>query len=361
MKKTFFTPGPSELYPTVYKHIKTAFEENIPSISHRSDAFHEIYQNSVSTFKKLYNVPKDYRIYFLSSATEGMERILENVVEKKSFHFVNGAFSELFFNTAQSLGIGAKKVQAKAGEGFDVEKIKIEKNAELICLTQNETSTGVSTPMNDIYTIKKNNEKMLLALDIVSSAPFVDIDFSKIDCTFFSVQKGFGLPAGLGVVILKPDVLEKVKYVKKKKKSLGSFHTFENLQKYYEKNETPETPNVLGIYLFGKVCEDLYKKGLKVIRKETIEKAKNLFNVVNTAKTYSIFVKEEMCRSKTVIVLDVESGSKSLINFVKEKGYVVGSGYRDLKDRQIRIANFPQHSIKHTNNLRKLLQEYSDK
>ena len=40
MKPIFFTPGPSQLYPTCQTHVEKAFEENIPSISHRGEKFH---------------------------------------------------------------------------------------------------------------------------------------------------------------------------------------------------------------------------------------------------------------------------------------------------------------------------------
>ena len=39
----------------------------------------------------------------------------------------------------------------------------------------------------------------LLAVDAVSSLPYPDFDYTKLDSVFFSVQKGFGLPSGLGV------------------------------------------------------------------------------------------------------------------------------------------------------------------
>ncbi|MDZ7645884.1 MAG: hypothetical protein U5K54_01185 [Cytophagales bacterium] len=39
------------------------------------------------------------------------------------------------------------------------------------------------------------------------------------------------------------------------------------------KNQTPETPNALAIYLLGKVVQDLLRRGIQTIRKETEYKA----------------------------------------------------------------------------------------
>ncbi len=359
MKKIFFTPGPSQLYPTVNRYIKEALALNIPSISHRGDKFHEIYSGAIAQFKKLYRVPKGHYVFFLSSATEAMERIIENLVIKDSLHFVNGSFSNLFYKVATSLSINTKKIEVPMGEGFDFNKLKIPINFEIACFTQNETSTGVMIPMEDIYSFQKRFPKSLIALDIVSSAPFVNVDFSLIDCVFFSVQKGFGLPAGLGVLILKPNVINRAMSVKKKKTSQGSYHSFENYLKYYEKNETPETPNVLNIYLFGKVCQDMNKKGLNAIRKETIIKARKIYYLTQKNNKFTPFVKEERFRSLTVAVLNIAGGSKQILNYLKEKGYIVGSGYKDFKDKQIRIANFPQHSLEDVESLLSLVLRYN--
>ena|SRR3989338_1893379 len=103
MKNIFLTPGPSQLYPTFGKHFKSALKENIPSISHRGEVFMNLVKSIKENLSELLGIPKTHRIYFLSSATECMERIIGNCVEKKSFHFVNGSFSNLFYkNGCQS-------------------------------------------------------------------------------------------------------------------------------------------------------------------------------------------------------------------------------------------------------------------
>ncbi len=96
-RKMFFTVGPSALYPTVKSHIKTAMRNDIFITNHRGKQFADIYKNTTDNLRKLMGIPQDYRIFFLGSATEAMERIIENTVEEKSFHLVNGAFFEHFF------------------------------------------------------------------------------------------------------------------------------------------------------------------------------------------------------------------------------------------------------------------------
>lgn len=354
MKNIYFTVGPSELYPTVPKHIANALKSGICSISHRGNSFQELYLSTTSQLRMLLNIPAAHTIFFVSSGTESMERIIQNTVIKDSFHFVNGSFSKRFYETAKELGKNPQLVEVPWGESFDFGKEKIPEKAELICFTHNETSTGVMIPLDEIYKIKKKNPKKLIALDIVSSAPYADVDYSLVDMTFFSVQKGFGIPSGLGVIIVSPQGLEKSMTMDKKGISTGSFHSFKELQKYAIKNQTPETPNVLDIHLLGKVAEDMNKIGIKKIRSD-IEEKSNMIEEFIKASEYTYLAKSKSYRSETIHVVKVPEGSKVLMDKLKKKGVIVSSGYKDLKETHVRIANFPSHTKKNVKKLLNLL------
>lgn len=353
MQNIYFTPGPSQLYPTAKQHIKQALEDDIPSLSHRSDIFHDMVKQSYERMRKLFDIPETYHIFFTASATEGMERIIENCVNEISFHFVNGAFSKRFYQIALELKRNSQAVTAEVGKPFDFASISIPKNTELTGIAHNETSAGIAIPPEEIYKLRKHNPDSLIAVDIVSSAPYVSLDFSKLDCVFFSIQKGFGLPAGLGVLIVSPRAMKKALRRTKAGKDVGSYHKFETLLAQAQKYQTIETPNVLGIYLLNNILGDMLKKGIKTIRKETDEKAKLVYDFLDNHPTLQPLVTDKIYRSKTVIVIDTPKGSGKMIAELKKHGFVVGAGYGDLKERQIRIANFPAHTLEHMKNLLK--------
>ena len=355
MDKVFFTPGPSQILLNVEIYIQEAIKNGICSISHRGKEFEDIFQNSISSLRNILNVPEDFHIFFISSATEAMERIIENCVESCSFHFVNGAFSDRFFKTALELRKSPKKIEAQYGDGFEFSKITVPDNSELVCLTQNETSTGVALNMQDIYNIKKKYTDKLIAVDIVSSVPYVDIDYSMVDCTFFSVQKGFGMPPGLGVIIVNDAAVKKSQYLQNKSLNIGSYHSFPSLLRSAEKNQTPETPNTLWIYLLDKICNDFMKIGLNKIRNDTDKKANLLYDFFDSNSKYKPFVKNKYFRSKTIIVVNVPN-SIDIIDKLKSHGFIVGSGYKEFKDKQIRIANFPAHKIDDIKRLIKIIK-----
>ncbi len=347
----FFTPGPSQLFPTYRRHLAEALERNIPSISHRSDTFHKIFNDTTSSLRTLLSIPKDFHIFFVSSATEAMEQIIQSSVKEKSFHLVNGAFSRLFYTIALAHGKHAQKYEVAAGMGFDFPNVHIPRDTELLCVTHNETSTGVSLPPDRLYDLRVRYPRALIALDIVSSVPCVNMDLSRFDTIFFSVQKGLGLPAGLGVLIVSPRAIEKAQYIEKRVKTVGSFHRFTNLLAYAQKYETPETPNVLEIFLLGNVAQDFSRIGIQAIRKQITEKATLLYTFFDHDDHYTPFVTQKIFRSPTVIVVGVANGSERLVSSLSQKGLVVGKGYKEFKSTHIRIANFPAHTAAHMKRL----------
>ncbi|WP_236612954.1 aminotransferase class V-fold PLP-dependent enzyme [Cesiribacter andamanensis] len=338
--------GPSELYFTAEMHLKEALRRQIPSMSHRGTAFQSLYRHAAGHLRELLNLPESYYILFLSSGTEAWERILQSCVEKRSCHLVNGAFSKRFAHTAKELCLETELIEAPDGSCCEPKSMLLSNDSELIALTYNETSTGAMQPASDIADLRKAFQDTLLAVDVVSATPYLTFDVEQVDSLFFSVQKGFGLPAGLGVWIVNERCLSKAVKKQEKEMSLGSYHSLPGLIEKAEGYETPETPNVLGIYLLGKIAEEMNLKGAAQIRKETEQKAAILYQAIEDCAYLAPFVKEKKWRSKTTLVAELQDVAyhKPLMDYLSSQHLEVSSGYGKYKDQHIRIANFPAHS-----------------
>jgi len=338
-----FTPGPSQLYFTVPDHVRQAFNDGIPALSHRSKQFDKLFAETTGNLRELLNIPADFHIFFTGSATEIWERIFQNLVAESSFHLENGSFSKRFYETGILLGKKPTKIEAPAGDGFGAD-VAVPANAELIAITHNETSTGASIPMETIHAMKKNHPNTLLAVDAASSLPYPNFDYHTVDTVFFSVQKGFGLPAGLGVWIVNDRCIAKAESLMARNISIGSYHSLPSLVSHAKKNQTPETPNVLGIYLLGKVTADFLRRGIDTIRRETDYKAAILYKTLEDHPALAPFVNEKAFRSKTVVVANCGAETEKLSAFLSTKGLHAGGGDGAAKKTQLRFANFPAHS-----------------
>jgi phosphoserine aminotransferase len=354
MKNIYFTVGPSQLYTTVPTYIANALENDIFSVSHTGIFFTELYKKLSLNLRELFHIPPTHHIFFTGSSTESMESIIENTVEKSSHHLITGGFSKKFFKIASDLQKNPQTIDLPWEKEFDMNTITIPHNAELLCITENDTSIGLQIPLERFKEIKKDNPSLLIAVDIVSSMPSVAIDYSYIDIAFFSVQKGFGLPAGLGILIVNDAAIEKAQSLLHKGISIGSHRSFLSLHEKEKIYKTPETPNVFNIFLLEKVTSDLLAIGIETIRQETEVKANLLYSYFDKHPIYKPLINGSF-RSKTTIAIDVKGDSENIVNELNKRGYILSKGYRPYEKDHLRIANFPAHTVKDVENLLKTI------
>jgi len=341
-KKTIFNVGPAMIFEQVPTLTAQFFAENMGSISHRSPEFRQLHLEVVSHIKKLMNIPESYGVFFAGSASELWERILLNGVKNKSAHIVNGSFSSRFYDYAQSLKLDTQKIEFEEGKGFHASQILVEDDVEMICITQNETSTGVWIPENEIANIAKKYPEKLISVDIVSAVPIVNLDFNYIDNAFFSVQKAFGMPAGLGIWIASPRMLAK-SIALKAEKGIGAHHTLSIHWKNFEKNETHSTPNVYGIYLLNHISKYLLSQNIESLRNEIKTRAIWIYNQLNSMVHFKPFVFDAQFQSPSIIVIQADSADRvaQAIKLLASHNISVSNGYGQYKTMQIRIGNFP--------------------
>jgi phosphoserine aminotransferase len=341
-KAADFAPGPSQLYFTVEDHTRRAFREGFLSLSHRSKTFQNAYERTVTNLRKLMSVPNHFHIAFTTSASEVWERSIQSLVIENSLHLVNGAFSKKFYETALQQKKKAAKIEVANGLGFDT--IANQPEPELIALTHNETSTGIAMPLSFIANVRKQFPNALVIVDAVSSLPYPAFNYDHIDSVFFSIQKGFGMPAGLGVWIYNDRCLEKSKEVAVSGYNTTSYHSLLSLHEFTLKNQTPATPNMLAIYTLGYVTEDFLNRGIHIIRKETEYKSALLYQALQQHSLVKPFVADPAWRSPTVIIAHCGEHTEVVRKKLEWKGLYPGDGYGELKKSQLRFANFPAHS-----------------
>jgi phosphoserine aminotransferase len=356
-KKQFFTPGPSELYPNVDKYITEAIKLQIGSISHRSPQYVDIHKKLVDNLRQIFQIPDNFTIFVGGSATQFMERVIENCVEKTSFHLVNGSFSRRFQEISRDLHKDSRQIKVGLGESFDFDNLEVPSESELITFTSCETSTGVEISPERIHQMKNQYPDKLIAVDAVSSYPYYDLDYKMVDAVIFSVQKGFGLPAGLGIAAVNEKCIQKSYQLREKGISVGSYNAFCLIDEKAKNYQTLETPNVLGVYLLSRVLEDMLAYGVGRIRQETLLKAGLLYDYFDNHSKFEPYISNPEDRSQTVIVIKYDQPKEVLEKF-KPEGILIGGGYGEEKHRQFRIANFPAHSVENVKKLLSLFQKF---
>ncbi|MEY4538930.1 MAG: hypothetical protein RLZZ306_687 [Bacteroidota bacterium] len=326
-----FYPGPSKVYPQVANYLQKAFAEGILSVNHRSQEGMEIIRGAVEGLHEKLNIPDDFHIYFISSATEAWEIIAQSLTCEKSLHFYNGAFGEKWANYAEKLIQSVERIPFKLNELPDLQSVSNFK--DVICITQNETSNG--TQIKDLKRFRKGFPESIIAVDATSSLGGIDFDYEDGDVWFASVQKCLGLPAGMAIMICSPRAIERASEINDRKFYNSLLFIHENFQKF----QTHYTPNMLSIYLVKKLMQEV--ENISIIDKRLKLRAKKWYDFFDN-KAIKCLVENLNVRSDTVITIEgTEDEIKQIKAITKANGITVGNGYGSWKNTTFRIANFP--------------------
>ena len=330
-----FYPGPSRVYDEIPRYVKDAHRRGILSLNHRSPEFEELSKRTINLLKQKLSIPGNYTILFATSATECWEMIAQSLVIRESIHLYNGAFGEKWFDYTHRLHEGASAMAFDRDAVLNPKKL-IFKTGEVICLTQNETSNGTQVSNAIIGAVKRNNPNHLIAVDATSSMAGVRLNFTAADVWFASVQKCFGLPAGLAVMIVSPKGMERVRQINE----TGHYNSLSYMTQMMAKWQTPCTPNVLGIYLLMRTLQA--RRPIGEVYKEIKQRAEDWQSLLQRSKILRPLINNPGIRSQTVVAVSTDANQiEKIKKEAHKKGFLLGEGYGALKKDTFRIANFP--------------------
>jgi phosphoserine aminotransferase len=336
-----FYPGPSKLYPQIPQYIQEASHLGILGANHRSSTFIEISKHSIALLKEKLSIPEGYWVFYTSSATECWEIIAQSLIQKNSLHIFNGAFGEKWWNYTQKLKTQPEKIKKYS---FEIEeeltsahvKSQYTEEIEMICLTHNETSNATAISYDALRQIRQDFPETLIAVDATSSLGGVALEIEQADIWYASVQKCLGLPAGMAVMICSPRAIQKALEIGENQHYNSLVFMIENMKKW----QTTHTPNILDIYLLGKIMEKV--SPIRQVSAELNRQATYLYELFSNVKGIEPLIKNNETRSSTVLAWQ---GSQIIIQEIIDKSLnqniILGKGYGSWKNTTFRVANFP--------------------
>lgn len=308
---------------------KEAFENGILEKNHRSEPFMHLLEDCITLLKNHLNIPSDYKVFFVSSATEAWEICAQSLFGKAPAKFYyNGAFGEKWMKYSE-------KIHSQvSGVKFELED-EILADASFVgdvCLVANETSNG--TQVNPASFKDAMSDKSLLYVDAVSSLGGVDYQIRDADVWISSSQKCFGLPSGMGIMIVSPKAQARAK-------EIGDRNFYNSLlfvEENFNKHQTPYTPNILSVYLLKRLLENL--PNIKEISNDLTIRAKMLYDHFDGLETLQPLISNGKVRSQTLVAITC-SNLPELDAYLTKNRITIGKGYGEWKDSTFRIANFP--------------------
>jgi len=332
-----FTVGP------VYVRDEVRQEMARQMFSHRSKQYEELHSGLQAKLQKLLGT-KNQVLYYTSSATGIWESCARNVVEKKALCCVNGEFSKKFADVIAANGKEVERLEKPIGHAILPEELDAalsKSNADSVSIVHNETSTGVMNPLSELVKVCKKHS-VLTMVDVVSSvggAP-IYVDKDGIDVCLFSVQKCLAVPPGLACASVSQAAFER----SSKAINKGYYFDMKVLEKFNLKNNTPATPPIPQMFALSKSLDLIFEEGLEAVWKRHKEVSDYVKKRCINDFGFKLFPDPKHA-SVTMSCIDTTTkgvNAKDLLAKMKEKKYIIGSGYGELKEKTFRVGNMGQ-------------------
>jgi len=347
-----FTVGP------VYVRDEVRQEMARQMFSHRSGEYANMHGALVGKLQKLLDTKNQVFIY-TSSATGIWESCARNCVEKKALSCVNGEFSKKFAEVIKANGKEVELLEKPIGQAITPSELDAaldKSDADSVSIVHNETSTGVMNPLKELVKVCKDHD-VLSMVDVVSSVGGVPIyvDQWGIDVCLFSVQKCLAVPPGLACASVSARALERsAKAVNK-----GYYFDMKVLEKSALKNNTPATPPIPQMFALSKSLDLMFEEGLGKVW----DRHKKVSDYVKSRCIKDFGFKlfpDPSYASVTLSCIETASAgvnAKDLMGKMKARGYVIGSGYGDLKEKTFRAGNMGNVYMEDAKEMLDVMQE----
>jgi len=247
---------------------------SVLEISHRSKTFTEIIEKAEANLRSLLSIPDGHHVLFLQGGAQlqfGM--VPMNFLRgtgKSADYILTGSWGKKAMQEAQTQGSVRAAWDGKAANYTrvpDQVELELDRDAAYVHITSNETIQGVQFPQEP--------EVGGVPLVCDSSSDFLcrPVPVERYGILYACAQKNAG-PAGVTVVVIRNDLLEKVP---------GDLPSMLSYRVMAEGKSLYNTPPVFGIYMVKLVTDWLINEvgGLDKMHELNKHKAQMLYDVID--------------------------------------------------------------------------------
>lgn len=318
-----FSAGPAVLPEEVLKEAADEMMDyqgsgmSVMEMSHRSKVYDNIIKTAEQDLRDLMKIPDDYEVMFLQGgASTQFAMIPMNLMKNRvADYIITGQWAKKAFQEACIYG-DAKAVASSADKTFsyipDCSDLPIRDNADYVYICENNTIYG--TKFKEL----PNTKGKTLVADVSSCFLSEPVDVTKYGLIYGGVQKNIG-PAGVVIVIMRKDLITE--------DTLPGTPTMLKYKIHADARSLYNTPPAYGIYICGKVFQWIKRMGgLEVMKQKNEEKAKILYDFLDSSKMFQGTVVE---KDRSLMNVPFITGKEDLdAKFVKEAD---AAGFKNLK------------------------------
>lgn len=303
---------------------------SVMEMSHRSPAYDAIIKKAEANFRKVMNIPDNYKVLFLQggASTQFAAVPLNLMKTGKADYILSGQFSTKAYKEALKYG-DAKAAASSKDANFsfvpETTRESFRPDADYVHICFNNTIYGTKFPY-----IPDTGDIPLVA-DMSSCIMSEPIDVTKFGVIYAGAQKNMA-PAGLTVVIVREDLLGNAR---QDTPSMLDWKLMADNDSMYN------TPPCYPIYIAGLVYEwVLGLGGLEKLKEMNQKKAALLYDYLDSQDYYIAPVKKESRSMMNVtFVTGVEELDKKFPKEAEKAGLFNLKGHRSVGGMRASIYN----------------------
>lgn len=336
-----FSAGPSGLDISVLKRAQAEFLDyhglgfNIMEISHRGKIYEAMHNGAIAKIRAMYGISDDYAVLFLQGGGHmQFAQVPLNLYMGGIAQYANtGVWTNKAIKEARILGINHSVVASSEADNFTyIPQLNFSADADFCYICSNNTVHGTQ------YSAYPNTHGAPLVVDASSDlfSREIDFDANNIGVFWGGAQKNGG-PAGVTLVIIRKDLLERVE-----KSEIGAkVPTILRYKTQADANSLANTPPTFGIYMLDLVLDWINENGgLKGIDELNSKKAKLLYDAIDSTEFYSAHAQKNS-RSKMNVTFATPNADldKEFVSLAEQNAMIGLKGHRILGGLRASIYN----------------------
>lgn len=334
-----FGCGPSKVRPEQLQSL-VEVGASVFGTSHRQKPVKDVVARVRSGLRDLFSLPEGYEVVLGNGGTTAFwDAAAFGLVRERSLHLTYGEFSSKFASVTQKNPFLGDPIVVSADPGSAPAPVA-DPAADLIAWAHNETSTGVSVPVQR----PAGSDDALIAIDATSGAGGLPVNISDADIYYFAPQKCFAADGGLWIALMSPAALARVQEIKDSGRWTPDFLSLPIAIENSAKDQTYNTPALATLLLLADQIEWLNRNGgLDWAVKRTLESSSRLYSWAEASEYATPFVTDPAHRSQVVGTIDFADSvdAAAVAKTLRANGIVDTEPYRKLGRNQLRIGMFP--------------------
>jgi phosphoserine aminotransferase len=340
-----FGCGPSKVRPEALARLASDGAA-LMGTSHRQRPVKSLVGEIRAGLRELFGLPDGYEVALGNGgATAFWDAAAFGLIRQRSLHLAFGEFSQKFATVSEGAPFLAEPVviAAEPGDAPDPALVgpqAADAGADVIAWAQNETSTGVMTPVLR----PEGADDALVLIDATSGAGGLPVNVTEADAYYFAPQKSFASDGGLWLALLSPAAQERIGTLDASERWIPAFLSLQTALENSLKDQTYNTPAVATLFLLAdQIGWMLGLGGLDACVARSRESAHLLYGWAERTGYATPFVADAGKRSLVVGTVDFaeDVDATAVAATLRANGVVDVEPYRKLGRNQLRVGMFP--------------------